>query len=211
MDNLESQNDDRPFVLGITGGIGSGKTTVCQIIASFGVPVFYADDSARRIMSADPEVISEVIQEFGDESYDDNGLLDRSYIASIVFDDEARLSRLNEIVHPRVRKSFADFIQDYKNERLVVHESAIIYESQMDDMFDAVVVVDAGVDERIERAIDAGKSEDDFRRRLSNQMPASELRELADYIIVNNGSLDDLEKEVELLLESLVLETGKRG
>ena len=211
MDNLKSQEEDRPFILGVTGGIGSGKTTVCQIMESYGIPVFYADDSAKRIMSSHPEVIKEVIEEFGDESYDDNGLLDRSYLASIVFNDESRLRKLNEIVHPRVRKSFTDFVNDHKHDRLIVHESAIIYESRMDDLFDAVVVVDADVDARVSRAVDAGKSEEDFRRRLSNQLQAAELRELADYIVVNNGTIDDLEEEVELLLDSLVIESGSRG
>lgn len=178
---------------------------------SFGVPVFYADNVARQIMSSHPEVIGEIISTFGNESYQDDGKLNRPFIASIVFSDDERLRELNAIVHPRVREAFSQYIDAHRDERLVVHESAIIFESRMDDFFDAIVVVDAEVSHRVGRAIKDGKDEDDFRRRLSNQLPAADLRELGDYIIVNNGTIDDLEDEVELLLDGLMFQTGKSG
>lgn len=211
MDTIEPQEEARPFILGVTGGIGSGKSTVCQIMESFGVPVFYSDNVARQIMSAHTEVIAEIIAAFGDESYGEDGRLNRPHIAGIVFNDDERLRQLNAIVHPRVREAFTEYVEAHNDERLVVHESAIIFESRMDDLFDAIVVVDAEVDHRVSRAVKDGKDEDDFRRRLSNQLPAEELRELADYIIVNNGTVDDLEDEVELLLDGLLFNSVTRG
>lgn len=178
---------------------------------SFGVPVFYSDNVARQIMSAHTEVIVEIIAAFGDESYGEDGRLNRPHIAGIVFNDDERLRQLNAIVHPRVREAFTEYVEAHNDERLVVHESAIIFESRMDDLFDAIVVVDAEVDHRVSRAVKDGKDEDDFRRRLSNQLPAEELRELADYIIVNNGTVDDLEDEVELLLDGLLFNSVTRG
>ncbi|NND71998.1 MAG: dephospho-CoA kinase [Rhodothermales bacterium] len=204
MDSLKKDDVRRPFILGVTGGIGSGKSTVCQVIASFGVPVFYADDEGKRILQSDPEAIKEVIEEFGDHSYDESGVLDRTYLASVVFNDEQRLRRLNQIVHPRVRAAFNNFVEENSNSKLVVHESAIIFEAHLDELFDGVVVVDADVDIRLARAIAAGKSEGDVRKRMEQQMPAEELRELADYIVYNNGTFDDLEDEVEVLLRSLL-------
>jgi dephospho-CoA kinase len=204
VDALATDDKRRPFILGVTGGIGSGKSTVCQIIASFGVPVFYADDEGKRILQSDPEAIREVIEEFGDQSYDDSGILDRKYLASVVFSDESRLHRLNDIVHPRVREAFTRFVEDHSGSKLVVHESAIIFEAHLDEHFDGVVVVDSTVDKRVQRAIASGKSPEDVRSRMAQQMPAEELRELADYIVYNNGTIDDLEDEVEILLQSIL-------
>ena len=211
MENLGEHTDHRPFILGITGGIGSGKSTVCSIIESFGVGVFYADREGKRILQSDPTAIAEVVREFGPESYDEDGILNRGLIASIVFNDADRLAKLNEIVHPRVRTSFDEFVQDHIDSKLVVHESAIIFEAGLSEHFDAIVVVEATLERRLEWALNDGKSEDSFRSRMSKQMEEEELRQLADYIVFNNGSIDDLEDEVELLLRSLLFLPQKHG
>jgi dephospho-CoA kinase len=178
---------------------------------SFGVVVFYADSEGKRILQSDPTAIAEVVREFGPESYDDDGLLNRALIASIVFNDADRLAKLNEIVHPRVRTSFNEFVHDHIDSKLVVHESAIIFEAGLSKNFDAIVVVEATLERRLDWALTDGKSEDSFRSRMSQQMEEEELRQLADYIIFNNGSIGDLEDEVELLLRSLLFLPKKHG
>lgn len=186
--------------LGVTGGIGSGKTTVCRMFEALGARVFYADLEAKRLMQEDPKARAEIVAAFGPESYDGQGRLDRAYLAQRVFSDAAALARLNAIVHPRVFDAFERTREAAEREDvpLLVHEAALIFEAGGDRHLDAVAVVDAPVEARIRRVMERDRvTPAQVRARMQHQLPPEELRRRADYLIHNSGSLEDLRRQVE--------------
>lgn len=192
--------------LGITGGIGSGKSTVCRIFESLGARVFYADDEAKRLMHEHPAIRTELVEAFGRESYLDDGSLNRLHLADRVFHDEAALRRLNAIVHPRVFEAFEDARRRAEKDGapLMIKEAAIMFESGGDAMVDAVAVVDAPVDVRIRRVVARdGTTEAAVRARMANQLPPEELRSRADFVIENHGSEDELREQVERVFRAV--------
>lgn len=197
--------------LGVTGGIGSGKTTVCRFLEEQGARVFYADIEAKRIMQEDPEARAEIEAAFGPESYTDEGALDRAYLAEQVFGDEERLERLNAIVHPRVFASFEAATERAREEDvpLLVHEAALIFEAGGDAHVDAVAVVDAPEAARVARVVERDDvTPDAVRARMGHQLPPEELRRRADYVIENDGTLDDLRDKTIALYRTVVGEDG---
>ncbi|HEX7072334.1 MAG TPA: dephospho-CoA kinase [Rhodothermales bacterium] len=192
--------------LGLTGGIGSGKSTAAAMLRELGAHVFDADLEARRIMETDADVRREIFEVFGDEAYDDAGMLNRPFIASMAFQDEAILARLNAIVHPRVHAAFEDRRRELEGSGvpLLVHEAALIYESGGERHLDAVAVVDAPEETRIQRAIDrGGATREQIVARMRRQLPSEDLRRRADYVLDNSGSLDHLRTQVERLYRTL--------
>jgi len=191
--------------LGVTGGIGSGKTTVCGFLEEQGARVFYADLEAKRLMQADDAVRAALTDAFGPDTYADDGSLDREYLAGQVFGDADRLARLNEIVHPHVFDAFADAKTRAAEEDvdLLVHEAALLFEAGGDAHVDgtaAVVAPDADRIEWVTERDDVTPSQ--VRARMDHQLPQDELRRRADYVIENDGSLDELRrKSVELYWE----------
>ena len=195
------------ITLGVTGGIGSGKSTACRIFEELGAQVFYADDVAKRLMVEDPELREEITLAFGEESYDPDGQLNRSYLAEIVFNNEQKLQLLNRLVHRRVRTAFNEGRQ--KAERsgveLLVEEAALIYETGIDEELDYVAVVDAPEEIRIRRVIERdGTDAEAVRARMNNQMPAEEKRDRADFVLDNSGSVEELREQVVALYDQLV-------
>ncbi len=188
--------------LGVTGGIGSGKTTVCRFLEEQGAKVFYADIEAKRLMREDPEARAAIKDAFGPESYTADGALNRAYLAEQVFGDDEKLAHLNGIVHPRVFAAFEAAKDRAADEDvpLLVHEAALIFETGGDQHLDAVAVVDAPEDARVARVAERDDaSPDQVRARMQHQLPPAELRRRADYVIENDGSLDDLRrKSIEL-------------
>lgn len=192
--------------LGVTGGIGSGKTTVCRMLAERGARVFYADAEAKRLMEADPAVRQDLVAAFGPESFTPEGRLDRAYLAGRVFGDPDAVARINAIVHPRVRDAFeaararaaADGVP------LLVKEAALIFETGGERFLDAVAVVVAPEADRLRRvAARDGSSEAQIRARMRHQLSDEERRRRADYVLENTGSLDDLRRQVERLYRTL--------
>ncbi|HTB05784.1 MAG TPA: dephospho-CoA kinase [Bacteroidia bacterium] len=171
--------------IGITGGIGSGKSTVCSIFRCFGIPVFNADEAGRRILAEDETVKLEVVQLLG-ESVLDKGQLNRKAIASIVFNDKAKLEKLNAIIHPRVRRAFTDWT-DKQKAQFVIDEAAILFESGTYAILDAVIVVTAPEKLRIERVMARdGLSETTIRERMKNQWSEEEKIKRAAFVIQND-------------------------
>lgn len=200
------------ITLGITGGIGSGKTTVCRMLEALGARVVYADAEAKRLMQEDPEARAAIQAAFGSESYDDQGRLDRAYLADQVFGDEDRLEQLNRIVHPRVFAAFerAKAQAERDGVAVLVHEAALIYEAGGDRHLDAVAVVDAPRDKRIDRVVARDAvTPAQVAARMGHQLPPDELRRRADYVIDNTGSLDDLQAQVEQLWRTM--QEGERA
>jgi dephospho-CoA kinase len=191
----------------VTGGIGSGKTTVCGFLEEQGARVFYADLEARRLMNEDEDVRADVKAAFGAESYRDDGSLNRAYLADQVFGDTDRVERLNAIVHPRVFEAFeaAKARAQDENVRLLVHEAALLFEAGGDAHVDATCVVVAPDDQRIARVVERDDvTETQVRARMGHQLSQDEMRARADYVIANDGSISDLRTKTVDLYWTLV-------
>ena len=184
--------------LGVTGGIGSGKTTVCGFLEEQGARVFYADTEAKRLMREDPDVQAAIVDAFGEAAYDEEGALDRAYLADRVFGDAEQLDRLNAIVHPHVFKAFEAAKARAADEEvsLLVHEAALLFEAGGDEHVDTTAAVVASDADRIDWVTARDDvTPDQVRARMQHQLPQDELRERADHVIENNGSLDNLRRK----------------
>lgn len=180
--------------VGICGGIGGGKSTVCALLAEKGVPVYDSDSRAKALMNTSPEIVGAVKAAFGGQSYRD-GMLDRAYLASKVFGDEAALARLDAIVHPAVRRDFEEWAAEQQADYVVL-ESAILFESGFDACVDASVAVLAPHPLRLERAMQRdGAVRERILERMAAQMSDDELAGRADLSIVNIDR-EDLEHDV---------------
>lgn len=188
--------------LGVTGGIGSGKTTVCGFLEEQGARVFYADIEAKRLMQEDSDVRAAIVEAFGDGAYGDDGTLDRGYLADQVFNDADQLERLNAIVHPRVFEAFEAAKERAESEdlSLLVHEAALLFEAGGDEHVDVTAAVVAPDADRIDWVTERDDvTPEQVQARMQHQLSQEELRERADYVIENDGSLDDLrQKSVDL-------------
>lgn len=170
--------------VGITGGIGSGKSTVCRLFADNDVAVYDSDKEAKRLMNDDPELRSAIIARFGGESYSAEGL-NRKYLADKVFADSEALQALNALVHPAVKRDFERWAKEQDGDYVVL-ESAILFESGMDAMVDFKLAVVAPLDLRVSRTCRRDKcDEESVRRRIAAQMSDDELSKRADVTIVN--------------------------
>lgn len=185
------------YKVGITGGIGSGKSCVCGLLAERGVAVYDSDSRAKELMHRSENLRKAIVEVFGAECYVD-GELNRRYLAERVFGDKEALLRLNSIVHPAVMEDFAVWAEQQSGSYVVI-ESAILFEAGLEYYVDATVAVMAPEALRLERAMKRdGASEEQIRERMRNQLSDDERAERATYAIINI-SLDDLEEDVEQL------------
>lgn len=169
--------------IGVTGGIGSGKSTVCRCFEILDIPVFYADDQARTIINTDETVINAIKLLFGDDIYDASGLK-RSQVAAIVFDQPDKLAALNAIVHPAVDRCFAQWKSIHGNAPYVIKEAAILFESGMYQSLDYVVTVTAPLEMRIARVMKRdGVSRDNVLKRVDNQWNDERKIALSNFVI----------------------------
>lgn len=173
--------------LGLTGGIGSGKSTVARIFESFGIPIYYADDRAKWLMNKNVTLKSEIKNLFGKDIYS-KGQLDRKKLSSIVFQDKNLLNELNKLVHPVVAKDYIDWCE-HQNSKIVVKEAAILIESGALDTVDKVVVVSAPAKIRMQRVMKRDDvTEQQVVDRLNNQMTDSQRLKYADFVVDNGGN-----------------------
>lgn len=174
--------------VGITGGIGSGKTTVCQIFETLGIPVYYADDRAKWLMEHDPAVKDGIIGLFGPQAYGHSGKLHRKHIAEIAFHDPSVLAKLNAIVHPAVWKDGEDWNQNQSGVPYTLKEAALLYESGGSQWLDFIIVVSAPEAIRVNRVVQRDQStKEEVLARISRQMPEEEKVRMADFVILNDG------------------------
>jgi len=189
--------------IAITGNIGSGKSVFSSFAEKRGFSVLKADDISKKILSNDTEVRKEIIKAFGEQSFKNNKP-DVKYLAEKVFSDPAKLNKIESILHPRVIKSINDTIDLIEDEKKIVFvEAALIYEANMEKMFDYVVLITSNRELRLKRKLKNGISEEDFVKRESNQIAEEEKRKRADFAFVNDGSVDDLKMKFNLLLLAL--------
>lgn len=174
--------------VGITGGIGSGKSTVCKVFKAMGIPVFEADTIAKQLMTTDPEIRRQLIQAFGAIVYLPDQSIDRKYLSGLVFNSPSLLAELNKIVHPAVLKEFNEWCLT-KQTTYVLHEAAILFESGFYKMMDKIIAVVADEDERIQRVMKRdGATIELVRQRMQNQLSDAERIKLADFVISNNDN-----------------------
>ena len=178
----------RPLQIGITGGIGSGKSLVCKIFQQLGVPVYDADSHAKGLMTTDGILITAIKKEFGDLAYKNDDTLDRVYLANHVFHDERKLKRLNELVHPRVAVDYSHWLLKHQSSAYVIKEAALLFEAGTAGNLDSVIVVAAPEKVRIERVLarDPHRTVEQLQAIVEKQMPEDEKRKQANHIIVND-------------------------
>lgn len=174
--------------IGITGGIGSGKTTVCRIFETLGIPVFYADTVAKQIMVTDPILVAGVKQAFGEDSYLADGTLNNKHIAGIVFNNAMELEKLNSLVHPAVFRAFDSWIEQVPDTvPYTLKEAALLFESDSYKMCDQTVLVIAPIETRLQRVMARdGVSEAQVRARMDKQLSDEQKMKMADHLIYNN-------------------------
>lgn len=198
------------LLVGVTGNFGSGKTTVCKIIENLGYPVIYSDLLAKELMQKNKKLKEKLISTFGNEVYLPDGSLNREFLAEKVFangeEAEKRLALLNSIVHPFVLDESKRIINSLilEGKDLIFFESALIYEAEIQELFDYVILVFADKNKVIERLTENEKfTSEEIERRLSKQIDAEEKQKVADFTIFNNGSLEELKRNVEFVLEMI--------
>jgi|DewCreStandDraft_4_1066084.scaffolds.fasta_scaffold00022_17 dephospho-CoA kinase len=195
-------------VIGITGGIGSGKSSVAKIIAELGHYVIETDALAKKIMTEEPEVKKKIIETFSENAYLPNGNLNAEYLSNIVYNQEDKdykaLTKLDQIVHPPVIDKMMEIIEELEKEGVekVFVESALIYEAGLDDGFDFIIVVDCPKNKVIERLKAKYKiNEEAIQLRMDSQLSSSEKVALADFVIDNSGSFYELREAVNFILK----------
>lgn len=197
-------------VVGITGGIGTGKSTVSKMIENMGFPIINTDNLAKEIISKDTIVRRKLVNLFGEGIFTEDGQFNSKMIADIVFEGSPasveKMLQLNSIVHPPVIQAMIDGVEELeaKGEKLIFIESALIFEAELDDGFDYIIVVDAPEEVVVERLTQNNKlTETDVIQRINSQMPQSEKIEFADFVIDNSKSPEDLEKSVNFIMDIL--------
>lgn len=189
-------------IIGLTGGIGSGKTTVAKYFASKGIPVYIADEAAKDIMN-DKEVVQEVQTIFSEHVIQENGLLDRNAIRELVFNDKSKLDQLNKIIHPKVKNDFDNWLKKNKKAKFIIKEVAILFETNGQKYCDATILVTAPIETRIMRVLERDStSRENILQIIKNQLPEEKKIELATYII-ENVNLNITYKKVDNLIEIL--------
>jgi dephospho-CoA kinase len=190
--------------VGLTGGIGAGKSTAAGILAELGAVIIDADQLARDAVAPGSAGLAAVIAEFGPDVVTQDGQLDRHGMASRVFSDEVQLARLNAIVHPIVGARSAELLSAAPSGAIVVYDVALLVENGLQDGFDEIVVVDAPDDVRIERLTERGMDAADAARRIASQATREQRLAVADYVIDNAGDFAALASQTEAVWQALV-------
>ncbi|WP_316830075.1 dephospho-CoA kinase [Pedobacter aquatilis] len=188
------------YKVGITGGIGSGKTTVCKVFEVLGIPVFYADTEAKNIMVQDELLIEGIKSTFGEESYFENGTLNNKHIAGIVFNNEAELNKLNALVHPAVFRAFEAWEQQINQSvPYTLKEAALLFESGSYKMCDTTILVTATLDMKLKRVMHRDQvTAEQVKARIDKQLSDEEKSAMANYFIRNDEKLSVIEQVLAL-------------
>lgn len=190
------------MLFGVTGGIGSGKTAVCACLKVKNIPIIEADPLARELTQTVPEIRDELVATFGQDLFSACGDLNKEELAKLVFSDVAAREQINRIIHPHVLNAIREQAEEFRlqGNQLVGVEAALIYESGMQEMLDAVVVVDAPLGHRMQWIQERNHlTVAEATKRIDSQMPVEQKVARADYVLLNNGSLIDLSRKVDEL------------
>lgn len=188
-------------IIGITGGMGSGKTTVAKIIESMGYPVYFSDDRAKQMYFL-PDVKDKVITILGKDAYIEDKELNKQYVSEKIFSDKSLLQEINQLIHTAVKKDFEQFKTEYKNAPFIFKESALLFEANIHKECDGIILVTAPENIRIERIKKRDHlSEQEIKKRLSVQMSEEEKIKYSNFIIQNNEAEPLLPKVLDILFK----------
>lgn len=188
-------------IIGLTGGIGSGKTTLANYIASKGIPVYIADVEAKKLMEK-PKVIQEIIKTFGEDVKGANGI-DKAKLSKLVFDSPDKLKQLNAIIHPKVGKHFEKWIKKNESHVIIVKEAAILFESGAYKNCDKIITVVVPENIRIQRVVQRDNATEEMvKSRIKNQWSDEQRMALSDYI-VRNENLEEAKNQVDVIINEL--------
>ncbi|MBG7612989.1 dephospho-CoA kinase [Polaribacter sp. BAL334] len=187
------------MVVGLTGGIGSGKSTVAKLFAAYkNTAIYTADEEAKKLMNSSKIIAEKVIVEFGNETYK-NGELQRDFLAKIVFQNPEKLAILNSIVHPEVRNHFQNFIHTNQDKLLIIYENAILFESKSNVLCDVIITVFASLSTRIERVMERDHcSKEAVLNRIQNQL-SEESKMIQSHYIIINDTLENTKNQVKYI------------
>lgn len=203
-EEAEPEPRENAKIIGITGGIGSGKSTVSKLIEEAGYPVYYSDIRAKSIVNDNAQLQQQIKQLLGEKSYDENGLYDRKYVADIVFEDEEILLKLNSLIHPAVKIDFENWVA-LQTTDFVFKETALLFELKLNESCYKSLLVTADDNCRLKRVMDRdNKTYREVETIMLRQMPEKDKVKIADFVIFNNDDLEDLEKETKKILAEIV-------
>lgn len=190
-------------IIGLTGGIGSGKTTAAKFIEEMGFAVYYSDDRAKEIVNDDESLKTQIKTLLGEDAYDENGLYDRKVVAEKVFNNEELLLQINALIHPAVRIDFEKWTER-QNTAFIFKETALLFELKLNESCDKSVLITADEPLRIKRVMDRdGKTYRQVEAIIDKQMPEKDKVKLADFVIYNNSDVIELKMETEKMLMKL--------
>ena len=190
--------------VGLTGGIGAGKSTVADMFSKLGAVVVRSDELARQVIEPNTPGFQKVLSRFGNQILQENGSIDRQKLAQIVFNDSKALKDLEEIIHPLVRNKTNELIDSQTQETIVVNEVPLVLEKKMENLFDFLVVVVSSEKNRINRLLKRGISEEEAMKRMRLQVNDELRKSSADFLISNDGSIDQLEADVAKVWQALL-------
>ncbi|TDL99290.1 MAG: dephospho-CoA kinase [Flavobacteriaceae bacterium] len=191
-------------VVGITGGIGSGKSTLAKMFLNRGIPLYDSDSRAKSLMVESAELRNSLVELLGENTYLEDGSLNRAFVASIIFTDKEKLQGVNSLVHPAVFKDFLLW-KESQTSPFVVKESALLFENKSDEFCDKIILVTADLELRIKRVMQRdGVSYNQVVDRIKNQMSEEEKIKKADFVLYNDGGLEKLTTEFENLYHQLI-------
>lgn len=179
-------NNSKPLLVGITGGIGSGKSTVCKVFQILGIPVYASDDRAKWLMANDQELKSQIKCAFGTESYLADGAVNRTFLAETVFSDPEKVKKINSLVHPAVGRDFRNWA-DHQKSPYILKEAALLFETGAAKELDKIINVSSPLKIRMARVLlrDPHRQEEQINQIINQQLPDEEKNELADFVIKN--------------------------
>ena len=189
--------------VGLTGGIGAGKSTVADLFSKRGAVVIRSDELARQVIEPETPGQKQVISRFGVEILNDKGSIDRAKLAQIVFKDDVALKDLENIVHPLVRERTNQLMSEQTSETIIINEIPLLLEKNMESLFDFLVIVISSEKNRLERLLQRGVSEDQAKARMAKQVDDQARKAAADFLIVNDGNLDQLDADVQKIWQTL--------
>jgi len=194
----------KTFTVAITGGIGSGKSTFSEFLRQKDYPVIFADDISKELLLNNKEVKNEIIELFGSSAFNKNDI-NTDFLAKEVFSDPLKLQKINSVLHPKVIEQISQEVEELKNiNKLVFVEAALIYEANIEKLFDYVVLITADEEIKRERTVSSKKfSSEEFDKRIQNQITDEEKSKRADFIFFNNTTKNDLKIKADLLLMTL--------
>ena len=192
------------MILGLTGGIGTGKSTVANMLKEKGIPVVDTDLISREVIEY-PEIIEKIKLEISNEVFDFNNKLDRKKMSEIVFENQEKLKKLNEIMHPEILKKMWDEVEELKkNHKIIVVDVPLLFEINMEKEVDKILLIYASKEIQLKRIMERDcRSREEAIKIINSQIPLYKKREKSDYIIQNNDSLEKLEKNLDKIVQKL--------